>query len=299
MKNFLPLIALIALFYLIGCTSKQNDENLDSGTDTIGIETITPENPDYSDSTAPVNWTRIELNTTLGKLILALNPEQKIHSENFIKLTKSGFYNGILFHRIVKDFMIQAGDPTSKTATLFDTLGAGGPGYTLASEIKNTVYHFRGALSAARQSDEINPKRNSSGSQFFIVSGTKIDAPSYKKILEETAFNIFKRNPANRATIEKGNMLYNSGDSIAFTAFEQTIKVKLLSIVDQIFASIPEEIKARYYYWGGAPNLDNEYTVFGKLISGYGVLDQIQGIPTNKIDRPNKDVRIISARVLP
>lgn len=296
MKN--PLI-LIALFGLIGCTSKQNDENLYSETDTIGIENTTQENPDYSDSSAPANWTRIELNTTLGKLILALNPEQKIHSDNFIKLTKSGFYNGILFHRTVKDFMIQAGDPKSKTATIFDTLGAGGPGYTLTSEIKNTVYHFRGALSAARQSDEINPKRNSSGSQFFIVCGTKIDAPSYKKTLEQTAFNIFKRNPVNRATIEKGNRLYNSGDSAAFFEFEQTVKVKLLSMVDQLFASIPEEIKTRYNYWGGTPNLDNEYTVFGKLISGYGVLDQIQGIPTSKIDRPNKDVRIISARVLP
>ena len=104
-------------------------------------------------------------------IVVRLYDETPIHRDNFVKLVKEGYYDGTLFHRVIKDFMIQGGDPDSKGAPAGKMLGVGGPDYTLEAEIKEGLFHKRGALAAARQGDEVNPERRSSGSQFYIVWG--------------------------------------------------------------------------------------------------------------------------------
>ena len=124
---------------------------------------------------------KVKIQTMLGDIVVRLYDETPIHrdrsalplatSKNFLKLAKEGYYDGTLFHRVIKDFMIQGGDPDSKGAPAGKMLGVGDPGYTLEAEIKDGLFHKRGALAAARQGDEVNPERRSSGSQFYIVLG--------------------------------------------------------------------------------------------------------------------------------
>jgi peptidyl-prolyl cis-trans isomerase B (cyclophilin B) len=114
---------------------------------------------------------KVKIQTMLGDIVVRLYDETPIHRDNFIKLVKEGYYDGTLFHRVIKGFMIQGGDPDSKGAPAGKMLGMGGPDYTLEAEIKDGIFHKRGALAAARQGDEVNPERRSSGSQFYIVWG--------------------------------------------------------------------------------------------------------------------------------
>lgn len=115
--------------------------------------------------------TKVKIETTKGTMIAVLYDETPIHRDNFVKLAESGFYEGLLFHRVINTFMIQGGDPESKNAPLTKQLGNGGPGYTLPAEIVPKYYHKKGALAAARTGDQMNPQRRSSGSQFYIVHG--------------------------------------------------------------------------------------------------------------------------------
>ena len=114
---------------------------------------------------------KVRIMTMLGDIVVRLYDETPLHRDNFLKLVREGYYDGTLFHRVIKDFMIQGGDPDSKGALPGKMLGAGGPGYTIEAEIKDTLFHKRGALAAARQGDQVNPERRSSGSQFYIVYG--------------------------------------------------------------------------------------------------------------------------------
>lgn len=294
MKHITRIALPLALLCFSACNNGSDSKSTDSATATAQQSS----GPDYSDSTAPENWTRVSIKTTVGDMVLALNPEQKQHSENFIKLVNSGFYNGVLFHRVIKDFMVQSGDPKSKGAAPTAQLGDGGPGYTVPSEIKSEYRHFRGALSAARQSDDINPMKNSSGSQFFIVTGTKVPEAQYKQALETIAFELFRKDPANAETVRNGQIMSQSGNMAGLRAIELEVKEKMNPIIEKLYAEIPNIDKKRYANWGGAPNLDNNYTVFGKLISGYHVLSAIENQPTNMQDRPTRDIAIIEAKVL-
>ena len=115
---------------------------------------------------------RIKIQTSLGDIIVRLYDETPRHRDNFVKLAKEGYFDGTLFHRVIKDFMIQGGDPDSKGAPAGKNLGTGGPDYTIPAEfVYPQLFHKRGALSAARTGDEVNPNRESSGSQFYIVWG--------------------------------------------------------------------------------------------------------------------------------
>lgn len=122
---------------------------------------------------AQKNQYNIEIDTPYGTIKIRLYDNTPLHRDNFIKLAKQGFYDGILFHRVILNFMIQGGDPESKNAKPNQLLGQGGPGYNIPAEIKSENFHKRGAVAAARLPDEINPKRESSGSQFYIVQGRK------------------------------------------------------------------------------------------------------------------------------
>ena len=123
-------------------------------------------------SCGPEKNKRVEIQTEYGNMVIELFNSTPVHRDNFLKLAKEGFYDDLLFHRVIQNFMIQGGDPNSKGAPAGQSLGTGGPGYTLDAEIKE--HHFKGRLSAARQGDAVNPDKKSSGSQFYVVQGNKV-----------------------------------------------------------------------------------------------------------------------------
>src|SRR3990172_8901819 len=123
-------------------------------------------------STMANSQSTVLLQTTAGNVKIRLYDETPLHKDNFLKLVKQGYYDRVLFHRVIPDFMVQAGDPNSKTAKSGQALGDGGPSYTLPAEFVPALYHKKGAVAAARKSDELNPRQESSGSQFYIVEGT-------------------------------------------------------------------------------------------------------------------------------
>jgi cyclophilin family peptidyl-prolyl cis-trans isomerase len=184
----------------------------------------------------------VRISTDLGDCIVMLYNETPLHSANFLKLSKAHFYDGTLFHRVIKNFMIQGGDPGSRHPKLGVPLGEGDVGYTIPAEFRDSLFHKKGALAAARDN---NPEKASSGCQFYIVQG--------KTFKEEQL-----------AAVE-----------------EKRLKFRL-----------PEYQRDVYKTLGGAPHLDRNYTVFGEVVKGIELVDQIAALLTDPNDRPNQDVRM-------
>lgn len=221
--------------------------------------------------------TTVEMLTTKGKIVLCLYDDTPLHRDNFIRLANSGFYDGLLFHRVIKDFMIQGGDPDSRNAAAGAHLGEGGPGYEIPAEIfastsnsgnttanshngqstRPTLLHFhkQGALAAARTGDEVNPERKSSGSQFYIVWGKTFTDAELDKL------DAYLRRTSNNAV------------------------------------SLTPQMRKYYRTYGGTPHLDGSYTVFGEVVKGLNVVDAIQNVQTDEANRPVEDVRIIKVVV--
>jgi cyclophilin family peptidyl-prolyl cis-trans isomerase len=158
MKN-LTFILILSLLLSVSCTVQTKKNETKPAAETLVVN----EEPKKE------TMQEVVIETTMGSITIALYNETPLHRDNFIKLVNEKFYDGVLFHRIIQGFMIQAGDPNSKDAEKGIRLGMGGPGYTIPAEILPSLYHKRGALAAARTADNINPKRESSGSQFYIV----------------------------------------------------------------------------------------------------------------------------------
>jgi peptidyl-prolyl cis-trans isomerase B (cyclophilin B) len=175
---FLKGLMLISVSVLFSCGAQTTKESADSsGSDAQSLslpveqaDEIPSQKPQAGDRTPQ----KVLISTSLGDMTVVLYDETPIHRDNFIKLVNEGFYNGTLFHRVIKDFMVQGGDPDSRNAAANVQLGVGGPGYTIEAEFHPEFIHKKGALAAARQGDQVNPERRSSGSQFYIVQGKKI-----------------------------------------------------------------------------------------------------------------------------
>ena len=247
------------------------------------------------------NMTKVELETTYGNIVVELYNETPQHRDNFIKLVNSGYYDGVLFHRVIKDFMIQTGDGNSKTAGPDTSLGDGDPGYTIEAEFVYPKYfHKRGALAAARTGDQVNPERRSSGSQFYIVTGKIYGSDELKAMTQRLADvqkqDIFRRLiMENRAKIEE---MQKNHDNDGLTAFQnELIQQTEAEAAKDPFSLTDEQLNA-YTSIGGTPHLDGQYTVFGEVIEGMDVVDKIQNVTTGRMDRPTVDVKIIKARVL-
>ena len=195
----------------------------------------------------------VELQTSKGTIVVRLSDSTPLHRNNFLKLVKQHYYDSILFHRVIANFMIQAGDPNSKLAKPNERLGGGGPGYTVPAEFRATLFHEKGVIAAARSGDVVNPQKASSGSQFYIVQG---------KIFTDAGL-----------------------DSV------ETYRLK--------GRKIPADQRQVYKTIGGTPHLDQNYTVFGRVVRGMNVLDSIAFTPTNRqTDRPVTDVKIVKARLV-
>lgn len=245
--------------------------------------------------------TKVKLETTMGDIVVELYNETPQHRDNFVKLVQEGYYDGVLFHRVIKDFMIQTGDGNSKTAGPDATLGDGDPGYTIPAEFVYPKYfHKRGALAAARTGDQVNPERRSSGSQFYIVTGKIYSSDELKMMTQRLATvkkqDIFRRLVnENHAQIET---LQRNQDNEGLNELQnRLIQQTEAEAAQSPFSFTDEQIDA-YTSVGGTPHLDGQYTVFGQVIEGMDVVDKIQNAQTGRMDRPVSDIKIVKATIL-
>ena len=245
--------------------------------------------------------TKVLLETSLGNIVIKLYDETPKHRDNFIKLVNDGFYEGVLFHRIIAGFMIQTGDPDSKNAAPNQHLGAGNVGYTLPAEfVYPKYYHKKGALAAARTSDAVNPQKESSGSQFYIVTG-KVSTDAELNQMEESMQNnlgqaIFqKKVNENRELIQQ---LQAANDQQGLMDLQnrliQEVQQELTTATPAQFT--PEQ-RHDYTTIGGTPFLDKEYTVFGEVVEGMDIVDAISMVKTGSGDRPVEDVKVLKASI--
>lgn len=238
----------------------------------------------------------VTIKTQYGDMAAILYDETPKHKENFIKLAREHYYDSLLFHRVIEGFMIQGGDPESKTAGMNQRLGDGGPGYTVPSEFNTKLFHEKGALSAARLGDAMNPERASSGSQFYIVHGTKhteaqlkVDPDKFNKALQQ-----FFQRPENVSYRDSINTFIQQRDEKGFQTYLDNLRPvveKQLGI--SVDRDISPEVLKQYTTVGGTPQLDGQYTVFGKVIGGLEVIDKIAAAPRDANDRPVEDVRMV------
>ena len=245
----------------------------------------------------------VRLETTEGDIVVRLYGDTPRHQANFLKLVKEGFYNNVLFHRVINEFMLQTGDPDSRDARPGQHLGAGGPGYDIDAEIVYPHhFHKRGALAAARQGDNVNPERRSSGSQFYIVTGRKL-APGEAQMMQQQYGNKVKCEEFQRLASEQMDNIRNmqmQGDTAGLNRLQR----ELIEKVETKYSGanepkMPQEVVDTYVSKGGTPHLDGTYTVFGEVVSGWDVIDKIEKAQTDDFDRPINDIRIIKAEVVP
>ena len=226
--------------------------------------------------------------------MVRLYDETPLHRDNMLKLAKEGYYDGTLFHRVIKDFMIQGGDPDSKDAPAGKMLGTGGPDYTLPAEfVYPQLFHKRGAISAARLGDEVNPKRESSGSQFYIVWG-KVYKPTELKQLEKQMAMQQEQTVFNQLVGEHREQIMDlrrNRDRAGLQALQDELVVETKAKCKEMgkHQFTPEQVEA-YTTVGGTPFLDNQYTVFGEVESGLDVVEKIQNCQTLRGDRPKTDI---------
>ena len=235
---------------------------------------------------------KVKIQTMLGDIVVRLYDETPIHRDNFVKLVKEGYYDGTLFHRVIRDFMIQGGDPDSKGAPAGKMLGVGGPDYTLEAEIKDGIFHKRGALAAARQGDEVNPERRSSGSQFYIVWG---------QVYNEGQLKQFSKQLKMQQVQQAFNALAASHRDEIMQMRRERNRTGLQELQDKLAAEAEKQVKDSglteeqqkiYSTIGGTPHLDGQYTVFGEVEDGLEVVEMIQGTATGRGDRPIDDIEM-------
>ena len=245
--------------------------------------------------------TQVKIETTMGDIVVELYNETPKHRDNFIKLAKEGVYDSTLFHRVIRQFMIQAGDPESKTANDTAMLGGGDVGYTIPAEFVPKFFHKKGALAAARMGDDVNPNRESSGCQFYIVTGRKfreaqlLDMAGQKN--NARVDEIF--NELARKHMKEIYKLRKAGDNEALLELQDSLEAQAYAQYkeEEPFMFTPEQLAA-YSTIGGAPHLDGAYTVFGQVVSGIETVEKIEGTKTGKADRPVENVRILKMSVV-
>jgi peptidyl-prolyl cis-trans isomerase B (cyclophilin B) len=264
---FKRLFPVIILFFTISCAAPGDNEN-----------------------------TRVSIKTTLGEIKILLYDNTPIHRDNFIKLIKSGFYDGVSFHRIIKDFMIQAGDPLTRTdnAKLNDSLGV----YTIPAEINSQNFHKKGALAAAREGNEVNPEMRSSGTQFYIVQGTRFSDSELSQSEQKINSNI-KQSLFNRLLQETQDSVNLSGKALSSGEVQEIASLKMFQYLSSFKEfKIPEDHKSVYKSIGGVPRLDGSYTVFGEVIHGLDIVDRIAQVATDASDKPLTDIRILKMKII-
>jgi cyclophilin family peptidyl-prolyl cis-trans isomerase len=241
--------------------------------------------------------TTILLQTTLGDIRIKLYDSTPIHRDNFIKLVNSGFYEGISFHRVIKDFMIQAGDPETKSASagsVPDSLKE----YTIPAEFTTQYFHKKGALAAARMGNDVNPEMRSSGTQFYIVQGVKFTEEELTAA-EQRINNNLKQGLFSKLMKETADSIRSTGRTATEGEVQELASVKMfLFLTTNTDYKIPEEHRSVYKSIGGTPRLDATYTVFGEVTEGLDVVDKIAAVQTGPADKPVTDVKILRIKIV-
>ncbi len=242
----------------------------------------------------------VNISTTMGDIKVLLFGDTPKHRDNFVKLVNEGYYDGTLFHRVINEFMVQAGDPDSKGAPAGKQLGSGGPGYTIDAEfVYPKHFHKRGALAAARQGDNVNPERKSSGSQFYIVTGKAYNEAQLAQ-MEKQMIMMQQQDIFNRLASERRDsimQLRRNRDQAGLQALQDELIALTEAEAAKNPAKLTPEQREAYSTVGGTPHLDGQYTVFGEVIEGMDVVEKIEKTPTLPGDRPKEDVKIIKMTV--
>jgi cyclophilin family peptidyl-prolyl cis-trans isomerase len=254
----------------------------------------------YSGLTIRKREAKFQIVTEFGTIKIKLYNETPLHRDNFIKLTKEGFYTDLLFHRVINRFMIQGGDPDSKNAEPGKLLGNGDLGYTIPAEFNPKFYHHRGVLAAAREGDQVNPEKKSSACQFYLMQGRVFrqgELDSLQAKLENTRkMNLMQTKI--KAIEPELNQLTAEGKQNEINARINVVR-EAVDIENKQLPPIrfSDEQKKAYTTIGGYPSLDNNYTIFGEVIEGMEVIDQIAQQPTDKNNRPLKDIKFTISKI--
>jgi cyclophilin family peptidyl-prolyl cis-trans isomerase len=243
----------------------------------------------------------VEFVTDYGTIVFRLSDETPLHRNNFIKLINQKFYDGLSFHRVINNFIIQTGDPESRKTNPEKELGESDLPYKIPAEFTPNLFHKRGALNAARDG---NIERASSSSQFTFVQGRVYNDSTLtiaeKRINEWLANNKVITNPKNKKWVDLSKKYSSDNSNADSLKIVRNILKELTDneLKNSIAYKIPEEQRKVYKTIGGAAHLDQNYTVFGEVIFGMDVVDKIAKVETDKKDKPIKEVKIISARMI-
>ncbi len=271
----LSLILILMPVFLFSCKS---DEETAEKEDQTEEQTVS-----YEDM---LKSSTVLIETEFGNMKIRLYDETPKHKENFIKLAADSFYNGLLFHRIINTFMIQGGDPDSKNAAPGIMLGNGGPGYQIPAEFNDSLFHKKGVIAAAREGDQVNPEKMSSGSQFYIVQGKIFTDEELDDIeIQQSIEPYINAHPEMQDIISQLQM---QNDRAGMDQLVEDIQKKK----DFKIIKMSEFKRKIYKETGGTPHLDNNYTVFGEVIEGMEVIDKIAISNTDRNNRPLKDIKM-------
>ena len=236
--------------------------------------------------------TTVVIETQFGNIKAVLYNETPKHRDNFIKNVELGVYNGSIFHRVINSFMIQGGDPATAATYNNDSTSLKQFDYSIDAEFIPNFFHKKGALAAARMPDNVNPEKQSSSTQFYIVQGKVFTLDELETLAVSKTENA-KNTAINNLVLQKANALIDEGKNPNFNEIYAQLS-DTIEHIKQHFSSysFSEEQKNIYTTVGGTPHLDGDYTVFGEVIEGFDVIDKIASVKTNAADKPNEDVEM-------
>ena len=241
--------------------------------------------------------TIVTVKTTLGDIRIKLYDGTPLHRDNFIRLINTGFYEGVSFHRIIKNFMVQAGDPATKSGSVLhlpDSIKT----YTIPAEFNNQYFHKKGALAAARQGNDVNPEMRSSGTQFYIVQGVVQSDDDLNQVEQRINSNI-KQTLFKKLIKETTDSVRSTGKSLNDAEIQEIASVKMFEYlsINKDF-KFSDEQRNTYKTIGGTPRLDGSYTVFGEVTEGLDIIDKMANVPTDGNDKPVNDIKIIKIKII-
>lgn len=243
----------------------------------------------------PVSNVFVLISTSAGDIKIRLYDETPVHRDNFIRLVKSKYYEGIIFHRVIKDFMIQTGDMATRPGKpLSDTL----ENYTIPAEFRPSLYHKKGAVAAARMGNDVNPQMRSSGTQFYIVQGVKLSDTDLD-VTEQRINNSRKQAEFIRLLTEVADSNRKFNLNLTDAEIQERASLRLFEILEKVpDHKLTEEQRNVYKTIGGVPRLDGTYTVFGEVTEGLDIVDSIAAVETNDSDKPVNDIKIIKMKLV-